>query len=133
MAMAKLKIYRIDEFNFVNKLTSNPKICLENSFSYNVKYGQNGICKGQMSVTVKDKENPEGFSLSLVCGAVFEIDQNVGKERIHVETFRMIFAHAKASIAAFTANAGIPAIMIPEPDIESQNIYRFDPSSIKPN
>ena len=132
MVMAKLKIYRIDSFNFVNKMTQSNKMCLENSFSYNVKYNQNGMCKGELTVDVKDKENPESFCINMVCGAVFETDPSVGKEKIHVETFRMIFAHAKASIASFTANAGIPAIMIPEPDIESQSIYRFDPGAIKP-
>jgi len=132
MISAKMKVYRIDEFSFVNKTVPGQKIGLENTFSYNVQYNKTNVCKGKMTVTVKDKENPDSFSLTMVCGALFEIDQSVGKEKIHVDTFRMLFAHAKASICAFTANSGISPVMIPEPDVESQNIYRFDPGAIKP-
>ena len=132
MISAKMKVYRIDEFSFVNKTTPGQKIGLENTFTYNVQYNKTNVCKGKMTVTVKDKENPDSFSLTMVCGALFEIDQSVGKEKIHVDTFKMLFAHAKASICAFTANSGISPVMIPEPDVESQNIYRFDPGAIKP-
>ncbi len=132
MAVAKMKVYRIEEFKFSNKTMPAQKLGLENTFSYNVQYNNTNVCKGRMTVNVKDKENPESFSLNMVCGALFEIDPSVDKEKVHVETFRMLFAHAKASICAFTANSGISPIMIPEPDIESQSIYRFDPSGIKP-
>jgi len=132
MIVAKMKVYRIDEMSFVNKTVPGQKLGLENTFSYNVQYNKTNVCKGKMVVTVKDKEAPDTFSLSMTCGALFEIDPSVDKEKVHVETFKMLFAHAKASICAFTANSGISPIMIPEPDIESQSIYRFDPGAIKP-
>lgn len=117
--------------NFVNKTVPAQKLSLENTFSYNVQYNKSNVCKGKMVVTVKDKDAPDSFLLSMTCGALFEVDCSVDKEKIHVETFKILFAHAKASICAFTANAGINPIMIPEPDIESQNIYRFDPGAIR--
>ena len=45
---------------------------------------------------------------------------------MHVDTYKALFPYARAIITTLTANAGIPPIIIPEADIESQSIYRFN-------
>ncbi|MDY4898990.1 MAG: hypothetical protein SO125_08565, partial [Eubacteriales bacterium] len=48
------------------------------------------------------------------------------KEQVHIDSYKALFPYARAIITTLTANAGIPPIFIPEADIESQSIYRFD-------
>ena len=66
MAISKMKVYKIEEFTFVNKAVPGQKLGIENTFSYNVQYNKTNVCKGKMTINVKDKENPDSFSLTLV-------------------------------------------------------------------
>ena len=52
-------------------------------------------------------------------------DYEVKKELIHVETYKELFPYARAMISSLTVNAGIPPVIIPNFDIESQCIYKF--------
>lgn len=126
MKTLKLKAYKIEEIEFVNKIRGNSKIELKNSYAYNVRYTNQNICEGKFTVTITDKENPEMFSIKLVLAGVFEYDTSVEREVIHVQTYKELFPYARAVVTTITANAGIAPIMIPDMDIENREIFRFD-------
>ena len=54
--------------------------------------------------------------------------RKIGKSaaKQHTDTFKALFPYAKALITTVTANCGIQPIIIPEIDIDNQQIYRFD-------
>lgn len=126
MSAAVLKGYSAAEFSFANKLPNGTQIKLGNKYQYNVKYAQNNTCIGEMNIKVFDQEHEEQFFISLLLRGVFTFTPGAEKEAVHVETYKALFPYARAFITTFTANAGIPPIIIPEADIESQSIYRFD-------
>lgn len=118
--------YTVSEFSFANKLPNGTQIKLGNQYSYNVKYTQNNTCIGEMKVNVYDQDKKEAFFVKLELRGIFTFDPNTEKERIHIDSYKALFPYARAIITTLTANAGIPPIFIPEADIESQSIYRFD-------
>ena len=126
MKNLKLNAYKIEEVNFVNKVKGNVKIELKNSYSYNVRYTNNNICEGRFTVNIVDKANPETFSVTLVLVGIFSFAEGMERELIHIQTYHELFPYARAFVTNITANAGIQPIMIPDMDIESREIYRFD-------
>lgn len=126
MKSIKLKAYKIEEIQFVNKIRANTKIELKNSYGYNVRYTNQNICEGKFTVTINDKDNPDSFLIKMVLAGVFEYNADVQREILHVQTYKELFPYARAIITSITANAGIQPIMIPDMDIESREIIRFD-------
>lgn len=133
MSTVALKGCSAAEFSFANKLPNGTQIKLGNKYQYNVKYAANtNGCVGEMSIHVFDRENEDKFFVKLVLRGAFSYDKNAEKEQIHVDSYKALFPYARAMITTMTANAGIPPIYIPEADIESQSIYRFDLGGAKP-
>ncbi len=126
MSKIKFKGYKIEELNLVNKITATTKIELKNSYGYNVRYTNQNICEGKLSVTIADKENPDSFSVKLVLSGIFTFPDELERETIHVQTYKELFPYARAIITTVTANAGIRPIILPDFDIENREIYRFD-------
>jgi len=126
MKTLKLKAYKIEEIQFVNKIKSNTKIELKNSYAYNVRYTNQNICEGKFTVKINDKENPDSFNIKLVLAGIFEYDSFEEREVLHIQTYKELFPYARAIVTTITANAGIQPIMIPDMDIENREIYRFD-------
>lgn len=126
MPNIELKAYQASEISFVNKLESGTRIELANKYSYNVGYSASNTCKGEFSIEVADKTNASKFSVKVVISGIFSFSSDMEKERIHVESFKMLFPYARALVTTITANAGIPPIIIPTIDIESQSIYKFE-------
>ncbi len=126
MSKIKFKGYKIEELNLVNKITATTKIELKNSYGYNVRYTNQNICEGKLSVTIADKENPDSFSVKLVLSGIFSFPGELERETIHVQTYKELFPYARAIITTVTANAGIRPIILPDFDIENREIYRFD-------
>lgn len=126
MNSLKLKAYKIEEINFVNKIRGNTKIELKNGYAYNVRYTNQNICEGKFTVTVEDKANPENFAIKMTLAGIFEYDPSVEREILHVQTYKELFPYARAFVSTITANAGIQPIMIPDMDIENRDIIRFD-------
>lgn len=126
MKTLKLKAYKIEEINFINRIRGNSKIELKNSYAYNVRYTNQNICEGKFSVTITDKEHPDQFSIKLVLAGIFEYDAAVEREVLHIQTYKELFPYARAAVTTITANAGIQPIMIPDMDIENREIIRFD-------
>ena len=126
MKNLKLNGYKIEQFDFINKIKANTKIELKNSYAYNVRYTNQNICEGKFTVTIEDKDNPAAFSIKLVLAGLFSYTEGIEREIIHVQTYKELFPYARALITSLTANAGIQPIMRPDMDIESREIYRFD-------
>ena len=119
------KAFKASEIEFVNKYDSGVCIEFENKYSYNVKYSPGNTCVGEFTVEVNDKSNRDKFHIKAVILGVFTYDPEVKKELIHVETYKELFPYARAMISSLTVNAGIPPVIIPNFDIESQCIYKF--------
>lgn len=121
-----LKGYQAPEISFINKLENGTRIELGNKYSYNVNYAPNNICRGTFSIEMADKANPDRFGIKVTVVGIFAFKEGVSKEALHVETFKELFPYARALVTTITANAGVPPIIIPSIDIESQDIYKLE-------
>ncbi len=125
MVNVKLNAYRANEITFVNRKTANKPVEMQTKFSYNVKYAQNGNCQGEMTVEILDKNEPEVFRIKVVMTGVFKFKE-APREELHKETFNALFPYVRSLVTTVSANAGIPPIIIPFIDIESQSIYKIE-------
>lgn len=127
MTMVNLQGYKVDRIEFVSLLENGTKISLGNKYSYNVQYAKDAnMARGEFDIEVHDKDNPDKFKIRVVVVGIFSYLEGSKKEHIHAETFKAIYPYAKALVTTITANCGIPPIMIPNIDIDNQQIYRFD-------
>ena len=127
MAVVNLQAYKVDKIEFVNLMENGTKIALGNKYSYQVQYanGKN-VAKGTFDIEVHDKENPDRFKIHVIVVGIFAYNQEEKKEIIHTEAFKALFPYAKALITTVTANCGIQPVIIPNIDIDNQQIYRID-------
>lgn len=126
MSAVAFKGYNVVECSFANKLPPGTQIRLENKYQFNVKYAANNMCIGEMTVKVADRDNADKFFVNIVIRGVFTFTPGLAKEAVHIDAYKMLFPYARVFISNLTSGAGIPPIMIPDADIESQSIYRFD-------
>ena len=127
MSVVNLQGFKVDKIDFVNSLDNGTKIALGNKYSYQVQYavGKN-MARGTFDIEVHDKENPDRFKIHVIIVGIFAYDPSEKKELIHTETFKAIFPYAKALVTTVTANCGIQPVIIPNLDIDNQEIYRID-------
>ena len=128
MANVTIKGYKVDKVEFVAALENGTQVKLANKYSYNVQYAKNNMCKCEMDIEVYDSQNPDKFRVHVIMSGIFAFSQGETKERIHTETFKSLFPYVRAFVTTLTANCGIPPIMIPDIDIDNQEIYRIDNS-----
>ena len=127
MAKVNLQAYKVDKIEFANNMENGAKIALGNKFSYQVQYANDkSIAKGTFDLEVHDKENPENFKIHVIIAGIFSFVEGEKKEEIHTETFKALFPYAKALVTTVTANCGIQPVIIPNIDIDNQEIYRID-------
>lgn len=126
MICVKLKGYKVSELSFVNKLEKNTQIKFGNKYSYNVRYSDSNICFGELTAEMFADEYPEKFGIKLVINGFFEYDKSLKKEEVHVQSFKALFPYAKSVVSTVSVNAGVPPMFLPEFDIESQSIYKFE-------
>ena len=127
MSMVNLQGYKVSKIEFVNQLENGAKISLGNKYSYNVQYAKDAnMARGEFDIEVHDKDNPNQFKIRVIMVGIFSYLEGSKKEEIHAETFKTLFPYAKALVTTVTANCGINPIMIPNIDIDNQQIYRFD-------
>ncbi|MBQ6626980.1 MAG: protein-export chaperone SecB [Ruminococcus sp.] len=126
MAFVSLKGYKVDKIDFIANLENGTKVQMGNKYQYNVQYGNNNMCKGEFDIEIFDSQHPDKFKIHVVMTGFFEFKKGEKKEIIHTETFKALFPCVKAFIITISANCGIPPIMIPEIDIDNQQIYRID-------
>lgn len=122
----QLKAYKASQIQFVSNLENGTRVELGNKYSYNVNYANNNVCRGEFTIEVVDKANPDKFGIKAVIIGIFEFEEGMAKEKIHVQSFKELFPYARALITTITANSGIAPIIIPPIDIEAQEIYRFE-------
>ncbi len=126
MNIVSLIGYQVNEYVFKNRMPSGSKISLGTKYSYNVKFAKENRCKGELVCEVCDRENPDSFALKLVMCAFFTYKEDAEKARVHVASFQALFPYARSYVSMVSAAAGITPIMLPEANIESQNIYSFE-------
>ena len=127
-----LKGYRVSSFEHKASLPSGAKITLQNACSYNVSYTKERICTGTLTCKISDRDHSDKFYINIELQGIFTFNQTVKREQIHVDTYRVLFPYARAIVSGATALFGIAPVIIPQVDIEGQNIYRIDTSGIKP-
>lgn len=125
MPNAKLKGYRADEITFVNKRTTAKPMEIQTKYSYNVKYTNTGTCRGELTVEIQEKEDPQNFNLKVVMSGLFEFKE-APREILHRETFNTLFPYIRSLITTVTANSGIMPVIVPFMDIENQSIYKIE-------
>ena len=126
MPIVSLKGYKVDKLDFVALLENGTQVKLAHKYQYNVQYAKNNVCKGEFDIEVYDSNNPDKFKIHVVMSGIFAFNEGEKKERIHTETFKGLFPYLKAFVTTVTANCGIPPIIIPDIDIDNQEIYRID-------
>ena len=127
MNNVNLQGYKVDKIEFANTKEVGSKIGLKNSFSYNVQYAKDrNLAQCKFDLEVFDKDAPEEFKIHVVVVGLFAYNPEVKKELLHTETFKEIFPYAKALVTTITANCGIQPVIIPNIDIDNQQIFRFD-------
>ena len=127
MSIVNLQGYKVDRIEFVNLMENGVKIQLGNKYSYNVQYAKDrNLARGEFDLEVHDKEDPKKFGIHVIVVGFFQCDPTQKKEQIHTESFKALFPYAKALITTVTANCGIKPVIIPDIDIDNQQIYRID-------
>lgn len=127
MSMVNLQGYKVSKIEFANLLENGTKISLGNKYAYNVQYAKDAnMARGEFDIEVHDKDNPDKFKIRIVMVGIFSYLEGSKKEEVHAETFKALFPYAKALVTTVTANCSINPIMIPNIDIDNQQIYRFD-------
>ena len=76
-------------------------------------------------LTAKPTCDALGIEMTLV--GIFEIPAEHDKETLHKETFKELYPFARAAVATVSGTTGILPIIIPNVDIEGQDIYRYNP------
>lgn len=122
-----LKTYRITNISFQNHATGAGKTKLETKYTYQVKFATNNTCRSEMKVSVSDQANPDTLNVDITLVGIFEIPAEHDKEQLHKETFKELYPYARAAVSTITASTGILPIIIPGVDIDSQDIYRYNP------
>ena len=122
-----LKTYRITDIQFQNHAIANGKASLETKYTYQVKFGNNNTCRGEMKVSVSDREHPDLLKVDLTLVGIFEIAPEQDKELLHKESFKQLYPFARAAISTISSTTGILPIIIPVVDIDKQDIYRYNP------
>ena len=133
MANVSLNAYKVSELVFNNKVNGKVQLKLTNKVSHNVRYRQSGACEATLTVEAFDKDHRDVLNFKISLTGAFKIINQVEKEFIHVETFRELYALARALTATVTGACGVPPIMLQEIDIEKQEIYRFEMNGKKEN
>ncbi len=119
--------YKVTNFSVVNDMRPGDMQQPEINYSYNVSYSRMGLCRSEMKVHLEGKEDPSKLSMSMtICGNFEILEPDADRDIVHVESFKMLFPIARATVAAMTAAAGMPPMNLPYVNIESQNIYRMN-------
>lgn len=126
MAAVVLNAYRVEDMQFRNVLETGTQIKLEHKYSFNVRYEKENKCVGIFFVEVYDKNNTDKFYAKTRVAAFYTYTEGMDKDTIHREAFKEVFPYAKSIITTITANGGVPPIILPAVDIDSQNVYRID-------
>ncbi|MGN0382757.1 MAG: protein-export chaperone SecB [Eubacterium sp.] len=115
------KGYKVNEINFVNRITKNGKLEMHNKLNYNVNYKEDTYeCFGTCVLEIEDASNE--FDLKVSLTGVFSYAPGADRKKMHVETYNELFPYLRSIITNITANAGMPPIIIPKTEIDEDAI-----------
>ncbi len=131
----QLRGVKAEQIIFKNNLEPGKKIELGFKFSFNLKYGPGGNCKGDMVMTCNDRSDPDRFSIEIHEAGFFLVPESMDRGVAHAEAFRLMHPFMRALTATVTANSGIAAVMIPDMNIDPQNVMKIEikPPKADPN
>ena len=113
--------------SFNNDLNNGERIQIAFSYQYNVKYSQNGTCRGEFTAKAENKVDPKSFHINVTMIGTFKItNPQATKEELHVETYNEMFPYVRAFISSFTGLSGIPPVVAKYIDISGSDIYQFN-------
>ncbi len=128
MANIKLLNFSANEISYKNNMQRSETFSVNSRCSYNLGLTENGrICRGQMTLEVLHRDEPEKFFVrAVVVGNFVNEDLKAARDELHRESYKLLFPHAKAMMTAITVTANIPPIFFPDIDIDSQSVYMFE-------
>ena len=122
----QLKATRADSISFANNMQGSGALKLGFKYSYNLRHAAPGMAKGEISITAEDKEAPDKLSVTVKQSGIFALPPEMPRDEAHLETFRILFPYASATLTATTSIAGVQGIIVPRIDISEENIYRVE-------
>lgn len=129
----QLKATRADSISFHNNMQGSGQLKLGFKYSYNLRHAAQGMARGEVSITAEDKEAPEKLSVTVKQSGIFALPPEMPREEAHLETFKILFPHASATLTAVTSVAGIQGIVVPRIEIDETNVYRVEFKPPKPD
>lgn len=129
----QLKATRADSISYHNNMQGSGQLKLGFKYSYNLRHAAAGVARGEVSITAEDKEAPEKLSITVKQSGIFELPPDMPREEAHLETFKILFPHASATLTAVTSVAGIQGIVVPRIEIDETNVYRVEFKPPKPD
>ena len=122
----QLKATRADSISFVNNMQGSGALKLGFKYSYNLRHAAPGVARGEVTITAEDKEAPEKLSITVKQSGIFALPPEMPREDAHLETFRILFPYASATLTGITSLAGVQGIIVPRIDIDESNVYRVE-------
>lgn len=122
----QLKATRADHIEFCNNMQGSGQLKLGFKYSYNLRHAAPGMAKGEISITAEDKEAPEKLSVTVKQSGIFALPPEMPRDEAHLETFKILFPYASATLTAVTSIAGVQGIIVPRINIDEENIYRVE-------
>ncbi|MBQ4141237.1 MAG: protein-export chaperone SecB [Clostridia bacterium] len=129
----QLKATRADHIEFRNNMQGSGQLKLGFKYSYNLRHAAPGMAKGEISITAEDKEAPEKLSVTVKQSGIFALPPEMPRDEAHLETFKILFPYASATLTAVTSIAGVQGIIVPRINIDEENIYRVEFKPPKPD
>ena len=122
----QLKATRADHIEFKNNMQGSGQLKLGFKYSYNLRHAAPGIARGELIITAEDKDAPDKLSITVKQSGIFALPPEMSREDAHLETFRILFPYASATLTATTSIAGIQGIIVPRIEIDESNVYRVE-------
>ncbi len=122
----QLKATRAESIEFKNNMQGSGQLKIGFKYSYNLRHGAPGMARGEVVITAEDKDAPDMLSVTVRQSGIFELPADMNREEAHLETFRILFPYASATLTAVTSIAGVQGIVVPRIDITQENVYRVE-------
>lgn len=123
MAVVKLLNYQATEISFKNELKGVETFELSNRCTYNLGFGPNNLCHGEMKIEIFNKNAPEKFFMKITVVGNFLRGDASPEDDVHKSTYKLLFPHARAMVTAASVAANIPPLFFPDINIDGQSVY----------
>jgi preprotein translocase subunit SecB len=146
-----LKGYRLTELSFQNRQNKRG-FPLKQEMRYQLRVLSANLCEGTLHLHVFDadaEQDKDAFSLSLAYTGLFvyekpseqELAAEAGaegdaedafREKLHKTSCAALYPHAAALVASLTAQAGIPPLVMGQPELNG-GVYLIRPNPGRPD